>query len=175
MPIWKGKKRENLAPKSQLCPNCLTPSLCYKSGFSGIYAPANYECIQCGYKGRVYVDVDGRDDKETLELQLLREEFPELLEENKTASELATLCLEDKWHPDQANNTNVLRAWCPFCADVQVICSICKCSPDICAKHATQGLIGQLNELYDDETKLCDVNPEIYQQIVARFQDLSQQ
>ncbi len=157
----------------QLCPQCLKPRLRYSSGFIGIYAPGGFECLNCGYKGFIYVDVDGRDNKEALQMEMLREEFAEYVEETKDAPELARMCLGDKWAPDQANNHNSLRAWCPFCADVNVVCSICKCPPNICSDHATGGLIGELNELYDDEVELCDVDPKIYGQIVREFQKIA--
>lgn len=116
------------------------------------------------------MDVEGTSEKEDLHMKMLREEFADDLEETKPAEELARLCLEEKWNPDQANNTSPLRAWCPFCADVNVVCSICKCPTEICADHATKGLIGKLNDLHDDETPLSEVDPDIYREIVKGFQ-----
>ncbi len=172
MAIWKGKKRKKNDLVEQLCPRCLQPHLRYASSFSGVYAPAKYICPDCGYKGPIYVDISGNAEQEEFELNLLREEFPELVETQKTRNELAEECLTGKWTPNQVENTNSVRAWCPFCADADVVCSICKCPPEICANHATEGLIGKLNELYDDETKLCDIDPKSYQQIVRSFQNL---
>jgi hypothetical protein len=172
MAFWKGKKKRKTDHLKQLCPNCLNSNLRYASSFGGIYGPAMLICPDCGYKGPIYVDVDGTDDKEDLQMKLLREEFADDLEENKTAQELAQMCLEEKWTPHQANNNSPLRAWCPFCADVSVVCSICKCPPEICSDQATGGLIGKLNEMYDDEIPLCEVDPEIYQEIVIRFQKI---
>jgi hypothetical protein len=172
MAIWKGKKKERKDPITQLCPRCLRPHLRYASSFSGIYAPPKFICPDCGYKCSIYVDIDGKDDLEELELKLLRDEFPDLIEEQKTIEELATECLNEKWLVNQCENHNSLRAWCPFCADANVICSICRCPPNICAKHATEGLIGKLNAIYDDEIELCNVDSEIYSQIVQAFQNL---
>jgi len=103
---------------------------------------------------------------------MLRNDFPDLVEEQKSAYELAKITLIDKWHPNQENNHNILRAWCPFCADVNVVCSICKCPTEICSKHATEGLIGKLNDMYDDEIELCEVDSTIYNQIVNQFQKI---
>ncbi len=174
MGIWKGRKKKKQEPLTQRCPRCLNSNLRYSSGFSGIFSLPKFLCPDCGYDGAVYVDVAADDKNEAKTLSMLREEFPDLVEEQKSAQELATLCLEEKWLPNQAENHNSLREWCPFCADVNVVCSICKCPPIICAKHATEGYIGQLNDLYDDETELCAVDSEIYHKIVIAFQQIVQ-
>ncbi|QEE17298.1 hypothetical protein DSAG12_03130 [Promethearchaeum syntrophicum] len=172
MGIWKGKKKQQKGIVTQRCPKCLKANLRYASGISGLYSPAKIVCPDCGYKGSIYVDVTAEDEKEDLQLEMLRKEFPDLVEEQKSAYELAKITLKDKWHPNQETNHNILRAWCPFCADVNVVCSICKCPPEICSKHATEGLIGQLNDMYDDEIELCDVDPTIYKQIIQLFQNI---
>jgi hypothetical protein len=172
MGIWKGKKKLGNEPRTQLCPQCLKSNLRYASQISGIYSPARIICPDCGYKGSVFIDVSADDEKEALHLEMLRAEFPELVEEQKSAFELAEITLKDKWHPNQETNHNILRAWCPFCADVNVVCSICKCPTEICSKHATEGLIGKLNDMYDDEIELCEVDSTIYNQIVNLFQKI---
>jgi len=172
MGIWKGKKKNRNDGVTQRCPKCLKSNLKYSSTIAGIYGPAKIFCPDCGYKGSIYVDVSADDEKEALQLEMMREEFPELVEEQKSAYELAKITLRDKWYPNQGNNHNTLRAWCPFCEDVNVVCSICKCPPEICSKHATEGLIGKLNEMYDDEIELCEVDSTIYNQIIALFQKI---
>ena len=172
MGIWKGKKKLRNDLVTQRCPQCLNSNLRYASQISGIFSPARIICPDCGYKGSIYVDVTADDEKEALQLEMLREDFPDLVEEQKSAYELAKNTLKDKWHPNQENNHNILRAWCPFCADVNVVCSICKCPSEICSKHATEGLIGKLNDMYDDEIELCEVDSTIYNQIVQQFQNI---
>lgn len=173
MGIWKGRKKKKDEPLTERCPNCLKSNLRYASNISGIYYTPKYICPDCGYKGAIYVDVSGSDEKEAKQLEMLRKDFPELVEDQKCAQELAKLCLEEKWISNQSENKNDLRSWCPFCADVSVVCSICQCPPEICAQHATEGYIGELNNLYDDETQLCDVDEVLYQKIVVAFQNLS--
>ncbi len=172
MPLWKGKRKDpEKLPKVMLCPNCLKPDIHPITGISGIYAPIKYSCHNCGYKGRIYVDIS-EDKKEKEMLDWLKDEFPEDVIETKSAQELACECLKEKWIPNQTENKNSIREWCPFCADVQVNCAICKCPPELCCDQATGGLIGKLNEMYDDETLLCDVDPGIYKEIVEGFQEL---
>ncbi len=172
MGSWKGKKRQTEQKKLLVCPNCMQPCLSYASQISGLFAAPKYQCNCCGYKGSVYLDVSGDDKKENETLKIFAEEFPDDMIETKSASELACETLKSKWTPNQKENENLLRDWCPFCADIQVNCSICKCPKKICAHHATEGFIGKLNENYSDNTPLKDVDPELYGKIVKGFTDL---
>ncbi len=173
MPLWKGKKSDKKLPKVLLCPKCLQPCLHHNTAVSGLYAPAKFYCSCCGYKGRVYVDISGDDKKEKENLEWLKEEFPEDVLKKKDAAILARECLEKKWVPNQEENECSLREWCPFCADVQINCDICKCPKELCAEQATEGLIGKLNEMYDEDVPLSEVDSEIYEKIVKGFQKLA--
>ena len=171
MPIWKGKKTEN-SSRTKMCPKCHGTNLKY--GFLGglLLGQKKLECSDCGYAGYVYIDVNPNDHfEDEIEAEFLQEN-PNFLKTRKSAVELAAVSLEHKWLPDQKLNPHTLREWCPFCEDVSVICKICKCPPEICGDHATKGLIGKLNELYDDQTPLSDVDSTIYMQIVKGFQQL---
>ncbi|TFG24993.1 MAG: hypothetical protein EU529_02535 [Promethearchaeota archaeon] len=48
-----------------LCPKCKKPTLRNATNVSGWLAPDLYECIDqdCGYIGRVYIEVDPNDFK----------------------------------------------------------------------------------------------------------------
>ena len=172
MPLFRKEKKNalsKLAPKLKVCPDCLKPALNFVTKFSGIYAPGTYICLECGYEGKMFLDTSGDDAGELSEMEKLVADYPEDLIDTKSAQELACECLQNKWHPDQQNNQNELQAWCPFCADVQVNCVICKCPPEICSHHASKGLIGDLGQQYEGSTKLCDVAPQVYQEIVNKF------
>jgi hypothetical protein len=172
MPFWKGKKNNEIKKRVMLCPACLKPGLRYATVTGQTFGQPKLYCPSCGIKTVVYVDINPTDNNEDeLEREMLMGN-QDFLDSRRPADELAQECLEDKWIEDQSKNENSLRAWCPFCADVEVICSICLCPPVICQSHATGGLIGKLNEKYDDETKLCEVDPQIYSEIVAEFKKL---
>lgn len=174
MPIWKGKKKEHKF-QEKLCPNCLKPTIIMTSEGAGLIAHEQYYCKSCGYIGKVYVDVGGKSEHEDeLELELLLSEEPDFVKKIRPVAELAAEALAEKWTPIQASNHHTLRDWCPFCAEVQTLCVICPCPKEICSNHATEGLIGELNTLYDNETELCNVDAGKYQQIVQTFQKLVQ-
>ena len=174
MGIWKAKKKQRNEPEMIRCPQCLNSHLRYITQVSGIYTPVKVYCPDCGYSGSIFIDINAEDDddNEAQELEMLREEFPDLVEEQKSAFELSKITLDDKWQPNQKTNHNKLGAWCPFCSDVNGVCSICKCPKEICSKHATEGLIGKLNDMYDEEIELCEVDSSIYMQIVEKFQKI---
>lgn len=174
MPIWKGKKISQPIHRVMMCPNCHGKNLTQGSYFGSIFGQPRFSCPDCGYKGVLYVDIDPNDEHENeVEMEFILEN-PEFLETRHSRAELAAQSLESKWTPVQSENQRTLRDWCPFCADVQGICNICQCPPDICAEQATKGLIGELNNRYDDSTILSEVDPYIYARIVKRFQELAE-
>lgn len=174
MPFWKGKKVEDVREVEKYCPQCLKPGIQQFSRMNSVLAGMRqYVCKECGYVGMVYLDTRPTSEGEDLiELELLELEDPEFRSKQKPASELATITLKEKWIPDQAHNESNLQSWCPFCADANVICAICSCPKDICTAHASDGLIGELNKRYPENTLLKDVDPKIYSQIVIGFQKL---
>ncbi len=170
MGLFKTNKKKTNEIVIRICPQCMGRNVKYYSGGSGFFGPPTLKCSECGFKGPIYVDGSSTTDEEELEIKMLREEFPEYIKEQAIPQDLAKICLENKWIPDQQNNHHNLRSWCPFCEDANVVCSICSCPNQICAKHATEGLIGRLNELYDDDIELCQVDSNIYNQIIEEFQ-----
>jgi hypothetical protein len=177
MPFWKGKKVDQVVEVEKYCPQCLQPGLKQISITNSVLVGMRqYYCTACGYNGMVYLDTKPTSaGEDLLELELLELEDPDYRSKQKSPQELAKITLAEKWKPDQAHNETSLRSWCPFCADAKVICAICSCPPEICASHASQGLIGQLNLRYPEETLLKDVDPVIYRQIVDAFQKLASQ
>ena len=172
MPFWKAKRKTEPSQRIMMCAKCHGKSLRYANNTGMIFFQPQLYCPDCGYTGRVYVDIEPNDQHEAEIEQILVEDNPEFLETRKSAKVLACLSLEHKWKPNQEDNKSALRDWCPFCEDVQIICNICKCPREICNNHATEGWIGDLNTMYDDETELCDVDPTLYQKIVKKFQIL---
>ncbi len=171
MPFWKGKKKTLPTERVMMCPNCHGTKLRYASNLGNFMGQPRLMC-DCGYKGVVFVEVDpSNDHDQEVELEFIKEN-PEFLETRQPAWKLAEESLNGKWIPNQKENHKTLREWCPFCADVEVICSICRCPTEICAQQATEGWIGELNELYDDETPLSEVDPVLYQKIITLFQQI---
>jgi hypothetical protein len=145
---------------------------------TGLVIHQQFYCETCGYRGYVYAEREPEENPlEIAEINRLRKEFAEDLEpglgQSYTQKELATMAIKEKWTENQQNNHSTLRSWCPFCADVDNQCAWCKCPPEICAKHATEGLIGELNRHFEPQTELCNVNPTIYQQIVNKFRKIA--
>lgn len=172
MPFWNRKKKTNSKSRVMMCPNCHGQNLRQTTSIGIVLGLPRLICPDCGYNGVVYVDFTPTDEHEDdIEIEFLREN-PDFLTSRKNVRELAQESLNRKWIPEQRNNQHTLREWCPFCADVEVICKICVCPTEICGNHATTGYIGELNKLYDDNVLLCDVDPIIYQQIVQRFQSI---
>ncbi|MHA1675037.1 MAG: hypothetical protein ACTSYI_15580 [Promethearchaeota archaeon] len=170
MPFWKGKKKTLPTDRVMMCPNCHSSNLRYVSRTGIIFGQPRLFCPDCGHKGVVFV-VDADPGDQEAELEFIKEN-PKFLETRQPAWKLAEESLNGKWIPNQKENHKTLREWCPFCADVEVICSICRCPPEICAQQATKGWIGELNEMYDDETLLCDVDPVLYQKIITLFRQI---
>jgi len=173
MPFWK-KKKEPATPKKKLCPNCLAPGLKQTVKTDGFFSNVHYQCSSCDYKGLLYIVPNSEEDRaeDIEELAYWREQFPEDVIPVRSIEVLAQESLKTKWHPDQPQNQTTLLAWCPYCAEFENQCSICSIPPQICQNHATSGWIGELNNQYPNETKLCDVDPEIYQKIVHAFQEI---
>ncbi|MHA1618666.1 MAG: hypothetical protein ACTSVZ_05235 [Promethearchaeota archaeon] len=170
-PMWKGKKKTKPTERVMMCPQCHGTKLRYASILGGFMGQPRLLCPDCGYKGVVFVDVNPSDHDQEAEMEFIKEN-PEFLETRKPGWILAKESLEGKWIPNQQDNHKTLREWCPFCADVEVICSICRCPPEICAEQATSGWIGELNDLYEDETSLSKVDSKLYQKIIALFQQM---
>ena len=47
----------------RICPKCKKPKLKMAVNVSGWLAPDFYECLNCGYLGRFYIEVDSEDYK----------------------------------------------------------------------------------------------------------------
>jgi len=172
MPIWKGKSKTQKFERVMMCPTCLGKNLRYASRTGIVLGQPRLVCPDCGYIGVVFVDIDpSNDHDEEIEMEFIKEN-PEYLTTRQPAWKLAEESLKGKWIPNQQENKNSLREWCPFCADVEVICSVCRCPSEICARQATKGWIGELNKLYDDETLLSDVDPVRYLKIISCFKQL---
>lgn len=50
--------------KIKICPRCKKPKLRSATNVSGWLAPNMYKCLECGYVGYVYFEVDSEDFKE---------------------------------------------------------------------------------------------------------------
>lgn len=172
MGIFSKKRTVDESNRLLICPQCRGTNLYYKNRTNFYIQQARLECPDCGYSGYIFLD-NSLDDKkiDVIDKEFLAEN-PDFVTTRQPAWILAKLSLEHKWIPNQENNEHDLRSWCPFCEDVNVICDICKCPKEICANHATEGLIGELNRQYPPETKLSDVEPQKYQKIVNMFQNL---
>jgi hypothetical protein len=159
----------------RLCPVCHSSNLKHLNQIMAIFNQPQFYCPDCGYKGQIYVDSAPNDKfDEKIEKEFLKEN-PEFLESRKPAWKLAQESLKEKWIPNQKRNQHKLEDWCPFCENVQVICSICKCPSDICSNQATNGLVGELNRKYSKKTLLCDIDSDYYNQIVKRMQEVAHQ
>lgn len=173
MGLFKEKLKSKSNNRMMLCPKCQSNKLRYKTNSYFFIQQPKLSCPDCQYSGYLYLDGFPSDDADSqIDKEFLLEN-PDFIKTRKKAWELAKTSLEVKWIPNQADNIKFLRSWCPFCEDVHVICEICKCPPEICAKNATEGIIGDLNKKYPIETKLCDIDQEKYQKIVQTFQYLS--
>ncbi len=58
-----GKKKK----KIRICPKCKKPTLRPASYVSGWLTPEKYQCIECGYVGQIYLEVEPEKYKEYLE------------------------------------------------------------------------------------------------------------
>ena len=47
----------------RICPKCKKPKLKSATNVSGWLAPDIFECTECGYVGRFYVEIDSEDFK----------------------------------------------------------------------------------------------------------------
>lgn len=170
MGIISKKSVVELSNRVLICPQCRGLNLHYKNRTNFFIQQAKLECPDCGYSGYLFLDSSLEDNKNDVIDKDFLADNPDFITSRQPAWILAKLSLEHKWIPKQEENTHDLRSWCPFCEDVNVICEICKCPKEICANHATEGLIGELNKLYPPDTKLDEVDPKKYQQIVLTFQ-----
>ncbi|MHA1661326.1 MAG: hypothetical protein ACTSUT_19695 [Promethearchaeota archaeon] len=47
----------------RICPKCRKPNLRSATNVSGWLAPDIFECTECGYIGRFYIEIDSEDFK----------------------------------------------------------------------------------------------------------------
>lgn len=58
-----GKKKR----KIRICPKCKTPSLRPASYVSGWLTPDKFRCMECGYVGHIYLEVEPEEYQTYLE------------------------------------------------------------------------------------------------------------
>ncbi|MFX1502803.1 MAG: hypothetical protein ACFFDH_17715 [Promethearchaeota archaeon] len=61
--------------KIRICPKCMEPKLRSAVNVSGWLAPDMYECVNCGYLGRFYIEIDSEDYKLDKDFKFDSEDF----------------------------------------------------------------------------------------------------
>lgn len=67
----------NKMKKLKLCPKCKKPKLKQATNVSGWLAADMYECTECDYVGRIYIEVEPEEYKKFLEEQDKKEQDTE--------------------------------------------------------------------------------------------------